>query len=254
MRHLREPWIRPAGRSSLSAIADGSAQRWVQARSLVVAVIVVLGLFGTELSMAEERLIDLPQPTSQGADGLGAVLQKRRSIRAFRPQSLTLPAVARLLWAAQGITSKDGLRAAPSAGALYPLETHLVVGAVDGLPSGSYRYDPYRHALVPGSAGDRRTAIAAAALHQGWIAEAAVIFVVTAFEGRTTRKYGARGVRYVHMEVGHASQNLLLQATALGLGGTVVGAFDDDALAALLDLAEDERPLAILAVGHPAGP
>lgn len=201
--------------------------------------------------MAEQRLIDLPQATPEEGGSLGAALQSRRSVRAFGPGSLTLSAVAQLLWAAQGITSEEGLRTAPSGGALYPLELHLLAGRIDGLPAGSYRYDPWRHALHPGVSGDLRAEIATAALHQDWVAQAAAIVVVSAVDARTTGKYGIRGIRYVHMEVGHASQNLLLQATALGLGGTIVGSFDDERLAELLRLAEGERPLAILAVGHP---
>ena len=151
----------------------------------------------------------------------------------------------------KGLPLARGYRTAPSAGALYPIELHLVAGQVDGLPVGTYRYDPLRHALQAEKTGDMRHAIAAAALHQDWIAQASAIVVVSAVELRTTRKYGRRGVRYVHMEVGHASQNLLLQAVALGLVAATVGAFDDERLHQLLDLPREERPLIILPVGRP---
>ena len=201
--------------------------------------------------MAESDLHRLPQP-DLGADvSLGSVLQQRRSVRSFAAQPLSLAEVAQLLWAAQGISSDQGLRTAPSAGALYPLELHLLAGEVEDLNAGSYRYDPARHALTAEKVGDLRTATAAAALHQDWIAQAPVIVVIAAVDARTTRKYGRRGVRYVHMEAGHAGQNLLLQAVALGLGGAIVGAFDDTQLHRLLDLPEDERPLALIALGHP---
>jgi SagB-type dehydrogenase family enzyme len=159
--------------------------------------------------------------------------------------------VAQLLWAAQGISSREGYRTAPSAGALYPLELHLVAGRVEGLPVGSYRYDPVRHALQVAMPVDIRQAIAKAALDQDWIAQAPVVIVISAVDARTTGKYGRRGVRYVHMEVGHASQNLLLQAVALGLAGAIVGAFDDERLKHLLRLPAEERPLAIVPLGHP---
>lgn len=217
------------------------------------AILSFLILSNAEVSVAEQPPIELPQPMLGQPGSLDTVLRKRRSVRAFKPEPLPLSAIGRLLWAAQGITSDQGRRTAPSAGALYPLQLHLVAGKVDGLSTGSYRYDPWRHALYPAIAGDLRTAIAAAALDQDWIARAAAIVVVTAFEARTTRKYGRRGIRYVHMEVGHASQNLLLQATGLGLAATVVGAFDDDDLNGLLGLADGERPLAILVVGRPRG-
>ena len=152
--------------------------------------------------------------------------------------------------AAQGISSRDGYRTAPSAGALYPLELQLVVGNVEGLPSGSYRYDAMNHTLEAMVPEDLRRTVAEAALHQGWIAQAPAIVIVSAVESRTTRKYGTRGVRYLHMEVGHASQNLLLQAVALRLSGAVVGAFDDERLKRLLQLLGEERPLAILPVGY----
>ena len=232
-------------------IAAEYSRSMVRMKTSHTAILIFFILCNTGVSMAGQHLIELPQPSSGEAGSLVAALQNRRSVRSFKSESLTVSSIARLLWAAQGVTSDEGLRTAPSAGALYPLELHLVAGKVNGLPAGSYRYDPRRHALHPEVVGDQRTNIAAAAMHQNWIAQAAAIVVVTAFDVRTTRKYGVRGVRYIHIEVGHASQNLLLQATALGLATTIVGGFDDDALAGLLNLADGERPLAILAVGHP---
>lgn len=201
--------------------------------------------------MAEQATaLSLPDPVVADGTGLNAVLRQRRTVRAFAPDPLTLTQVSQLLWAAQGITSPEGYRTAPSAGALYPLELHLLSGRVENLPEGSYRYEPSRHALLPEAADDLRRGIAAAALQQSWIAEAPAIVVISAVEARTAAKYGRRAKRYVHMEAGHAGQNLLLQAVALGLGAAVVGAFDDDRLAALLQLPRGERPLAILPVGH----
>lgn len=201
--------------------------------------------------MADQGMYGLPGPPSASDGCLIRILQGRRTIRAFTPQPLWLAEVAQLLWAAQGITSPEGLRTAPSAGALYPLELHLVAGDVEGLSPGHYRYAPAQHALKAVQGGDIRHGLAKAALNQDWVAEAPAVVVVTAIDSRTTGKYGNRGIRYVHMEVGHASQNLVLQAVALGLGGAVVGAFDDADLKQLLRLPGEEHPLAILAVGHP---
>jgi SagB-type dehydrogenase family enzyme len=192
----------------------------------------------------------LPEPVSGPAGTLAALLRERRTVRSFTPEPVSLAQIGQLLWAAQGITSPDGLRTSPSAGALYPLELHLLAGAVTGLPVGQYRYLPSRHGLERLASADRRHAIAQAALGQTWIAEAPAILVVTAVPERTQAKYGARGRRYVDMEVGHASQNLLLQATALGLAGAVVGAFGDTALHRLLALPREEEPLVILPIGH----
>ena len=195
------------------------------------------------------KSLQLPPPLLQGE--LVQTLQQRRSLREFAPKPLSLESISRLLWAAQGITSPRGLRTAPSAGALYPLELHLVAGQVEGLPAGSYRYDPRSHGLQPCVRGDLRLGLARAALNQSWIAQAPAVVVIAAVPKRTTRKYGERGIRYVHIEVGHAGQNLLLQAVALGLGGTVVVAFGDDAVQRLLGLSAGEQPLVIVPVGHP---
>lgn len=200
--------------------------------------------------MAEQKQPGLPDPLMVGDNPLNPILQQRRTHRSFAMQGISLTQAAQLLWAAQGINSREGYRTAPSAGALYPLELHLVAGQVEGLQAGSYRYDVVNHRLRSEKSGDLRQAIAAAALHQDWIAQAPAIVVISAINARTTKKYGSRGVRCVHMEVGHASQNLLLQAVALGLVAATVGAFDDERLGRLLGLADEEHPLVILPVGH----
>lgn len=196
------------------------------------------------------ELIQLPAPVRSGGIPLGELLERRRSVRAFAARPLTLDEAAQLAWAAQGVTHRDGLRTAPSAGALYPLELYLVAGAVEGLESGIYRYLPAGHSLELTSAGDRRLPLSKAAFGQTWVAEASAIFVFGAVYERTTRKYGKRGRRYVHMEVGHAAQNLFLQAVSLGLSTVVVGAFDDAEVASVLRLPPGVQPLSILPVGR----
>jgi len=178
-------------------------------------------------------------------------LHRRRSVRAFRSDPLELATVGQLLWSAQGVSDPRGLRTAPSAGAMYPLEILVLMGAVDGVDAGVYRYRPAAHTLVPVASGDRREAVAEASLGQGWMAEAPVLLVVAAEMARTAGRYGERAPRYVHMEVGHVAQNVYLQATALGLGTTMVGAFQDGTLARLLDLGAEVVPLAVLPVGRP---
>ncbi len=196
--------------------------------------------------------VQLPEPAMQPDALLGEALQGRRSVRSFSGRAVSLQQIAQLLWAAQGYNDPSGLRTAPSAGALYPLELLLVAGAVTGLQKGVYRYRPPRHALELLQSGDPRVPLARAALGQSWIADSAAVLVITAIYERTTRKYGERGRRYVHIEVGHAAQNALLQAAALGLGAAVVGAFDDAAVARLLELPASEHPLYLLPVGWPA--
>jgi len=194
--------------------------------------------------------IPLPNPVSTGVLSVESALHSRRSVRDFSPQSLTLAEVAQLLWAAQGITGPGGTRTAPSAGALYPLELYLVTGNVSALAKGVYRYQPLGHSLIRLADGDQRAALAAAALGQDWVNEAAAVIVVVAAHERTTRKYGQRGVRYVHMEAGHAAQNIHLQAVALNLGSVVVGAFDDDKVKKIVNLSGDEQPLCLLPIGR----
>jgi len=200
--------------------------------------------------MADRNVDKLPAPHLESSFSLEKALASRRTLRSFVGGPLTLHDVAQLLWAAQGISNLDGLRTAPSAGALFPLELHLLAGEVEGLAAGLYRYDAKHHTLAPERKGDLRTAVARLALDQDWIGQSSVIFVVSAVCSRTAVKYGDRAKRYIHMEVGHASQNLLLQATALELRSAIVGAFDDDHLRELLGLPEDEQPLILLPVGH----
>lgn len=215
--------------------------------------VILLGLFlggcwGT-LAHAQDT-IPLPPPRDTGPVSVEEALAKRRSCRSFAPLPLSLEEVAQLLWAAQGITDhSSGFRTAPSAGALYPLEVYLVVGNVTGLAPGVYRYLPERHALSRTLSDDRREALFRAALFQRWVQEAPAVLVFAAVYERTTRKYGERGIRYVHMEVGHAAQNVYLQAEALGLGTVAVGAFEDRSVQNALQLPEKEHPLYLMPVG-----
>jgi SagB-type dehydrogenase family enzyme len=197
-----------------------------------------------------EAAATLPPPRLDSTYSLERSLKERRSIRAFSPQPLTLPEVSQLLWAAQGITGAGGLRTAPSAGALYPLEVYLVVGQVQDLAAGVYHYRPDGHRLIPWLPEDKRAEVATAAFGQSWLRHSAVIIVFTAVDTRTTGKYGDRGIRYIALEAGHAGQNVLLQATALGLGAVVVGAFNDPRVDRLLNLPSQEHTLYLLPVGR----
>jgi SagB-type dehydrogenase family enzyme len=200
--------------------------------------------------MPSAATIALSPPRTTGTLSLEEALQKRRSVRDFLGTPISLEDVSQLSWAAQGVTH-DGDRTAPSAGALYPLELYLVAGEVRDLPAGIYRYVPRRHQIEEIRRGDFRNGLAAAALHQDWLKNSAAILVFAAVEERTTGKYGARGLRYIPMEAGHAAQNVLLQAVALGLGGTPVGAFDDERMARVLELPGGEKVLYLVPIGKP---
>lgn len=219
--------------------------------SIVVAwVVLSLSLAPMTAKSAADDRVSLPAPRLAGTVSVEEALTGRRSVRSFASTELSLQEVAQLLWAAQGITHPGGLRTAPSAGALYPLEVFLVAGTVATLPPGVYRYEAKPHQLVRAASGDQRRHVAAAALRQTWIADAPVIIVISAVFKRTTRKYGDRGERYVHMEAGHAAENVCVQAVARGLGATVVGAFSDPKVKRLLGLGEEE-PLLLIPVGKP---
>ena len=198
----------------------------------------------------ERKVIKLSAPATSSTVSVEAALQARKSIRYYAHDPLLLSEVSQLLWAAQGITRKNGMRTAPSAGALYPLEVYLVVGRVQDLAPGVYRYHSQGHELEKLTSGDRRRELTHAALQQSSIEKGAIDIVLAAVYERTAGKYGSRAERYVHMEVGHAAQNIYLQATSLGLGTVVVGAFDDQAVQQTLMMNSNEYPLCIMPVGR----
>jgi SagB-type dehydrogenase family enzyme len=213
---------------------------------IAVGMSSAMGAAMIQTKSSSASILRLPAPEQKGKMSLEEALARRRSVREFTREALTERELSQLLWAAQGITHPEGLRTAPSAGALYPLELYV------GLASGFYRYEPRPHQLVRLSDRDLRAAMCHVALDQQAITQAAAVFVIAAVYERTSRKYGAaRTPRYVHMEVGHAAQNLLLEAVALGLGGVPMGAFEDEALQKVLALPEDHHPLYLIPVGHP---
>jgi SagB-type dehydrogenase family enzyme len=187
--------------------------------------------------------VALPTPLESGTMSLEEALRARHSVREFEPTPLTDRQLGQLLWAAQGVTH-DGHRTAPSAGALYPLELYVASAA------GFSHYEPEPHRLTPLAARDLRAGLRRAAYDQAEISEAPATFVIAAVFERTAQKYGERSARYVPMEAGHAAQNLLLEATALGLGAVPMGAFDDVRVAQVLDLPGDQKPLYLIPVGR----
>lgn len=189
--------------------------------------------------------IVLPPPIVKGEVSLEECIAERRSVRRYESRKVRLDEMGQLCWAAQGITDeRRGFKAAPSAGATYPLELYLMNS------EGLFHYIPETHKLVMLKNQDLRASLAKAALGQEFIEEAPLDFVVTAVYQRTTRRYGERGKMYVHMEVGHVAQNIHLQAVALGLSSVPVGAFYDDEVSKVLSLVEEEIPVYIIPVGY----
>ena len=197
--------------------------------------------------------IALPAPRPKGELSLEEAISRRRSRRQFKDSPLTLEQVSQILWAAQGITNGEGRRAAPSAGALYALDLYVAVGGqgAGGLAEGVYHYDPRSHVLERTLEGDVRPTLARLAM-QTFIAEAPLALVITAEYERISQRYGDRAPRYVHMEAGHAAQNVYLQAEALGLGTVVAGSFQDEQVSQALGLPAGHRPLYIMPIGYPA--
>lgn len=204
----------------------------------------------TDMNKTVTDLIQLPSPQYKSTTSLEEAILKRRSIRDYRKESLSLKEVSQILWSAQGITDEaSGLRSSPSAGATFPLEVYLAVSNVKDLNAGLYKYNPFNNTLKLLAEGDKRFDIANAALKQGSIEKSAAIVILTAVYERTSVRYGNRTERYVNMEIGHAGQNIYLQAVSLGLGTVMIGAFNDEALKKVLSFPDNEFPLAIYPLG-----
>jgi SagB-type dehydrogenase family enzyme len=195
-------------------------------------------------------VVELPAARSDGPLSLEATLRARRSVRSYSDRPVALQEVAQLLWAAQGKTDPRGFRTAPSAGATFPLEVLVAAGNVTGLSPGVYRYRATSHDLVEVAGGDRRPDLFRAALSQRAVAGAPAVFIVTAVYERTRERYGERAARYVHMEAGHAAQNLCLQAVSLDLGAVVIGAFRDRQVQQTAAVTDGEHPLYLIPVGR----
>jgi len=203
-----------------------------------------------EVATPAPEPLKLPDPRLRSDVSLEETLLERRSVREYADEALTLEEVSQLLWAAQGITAEWGGRTAPSAGGLYPLELYVAAGNVKELAPGVYKYEPEGHELTKVRDDDVRAQLAEAALGQKWVKEGAIDIVIAAVYQRTTKKYGDRGVRYVHMEAGHAAQNIYLQAIALDLGMVTVGAFYDEEVRTIVGMPENEAPLYVISVGR----
>ncbi len=212
---------------------------------LSLVVILGLGGFVAGSAMDEKKIIGLPQPVMKGKLSLEEALARRASVRDFTSKTLDLQETSQLLWAAQGVTRSWGGRTTPSAGALYPLEVYWVTA------EGLFQYLPARHQMLRLSDRNLLKDLCQAALGQACVHEAPAVMVMAAVLERTSRKYGQRTERYVAMEAGHAAQNVLLQATALGLGAVPVGAFHDERVQKVLGLPDSHRPLYLIPVGHP---
>jgi len=197
--------------------------------------------------------VKLPSPRLRGEMSVEEAISRRRSRREYSGEPIKGEELSNLLWAAQGITdSVNRFRAAPSAGATYPLEVYVVIGkgGIEELSEGVYHYNPFEHILEKRVEGDLSEEICSAAVSQPWVREAPINIILASIYERTTGRYGERGIRYVHMEAGHVGENIYLQAESLGLGTVVIGAFYDEWVQRLLELPENQKPLYIIPVGR----
>lgn len=217
-------------------------------RIAMFAVVLLPAAFGCG---AAAQTIPLPPPV-ENAVTLHEALTARRSLRDYTADSLATPELARLLWAAQGVTSDNGQRTSPSAGATYPLEIYIAVQRVTGLAPGVYHYRPQalgqEHDLRLLIAGDPLPRLALAC-PQRCVRSSAAAIIIASVTARTAARYAERAQHYAALEAGHAAQNVLLSATALRLGATPVGAFDYAALQAVYQ--SDAEPLYVISVGRP---
>ena len=234
-------------------------------KQLIVLVICFLFLGGVIIIVNQEKIsdytnmkaenndfhIELPAPVLRGEMSLEEAIARRRSVRDYKDEAMTLAEVSQLLWSVQGITDPDrGFRTVPSAGALYPLSIYIAAGNVENLEPGVYQYLVEEHGLVFIKKGDIREELYQNALYQSWVKNAPLVMIIAADYNITAIKYGERAERYVNMEVGHAAQNVYLQATALGLGTVVVGAFDEKGVKTVSGLQEQKTPLYLLPIGR----
>jgi len=209
---------------------------------LILATIVTTG---TATQGEEMKEISLPEPAVRGTISVEETIASRRSVRSYASEDLAIGEISQLLWAGQGITDKQrGFRAAPSAGALFPLELFLVK------EDGVFRYIPEKHSLKSVSQKNVKKDMEHACWGQKFVGEAPCAIVLCVVYERLAGRYGERGVRYADIEVGHVAENIALQAVALGLSTVMVGAFDDKAVAEVLGLPDEVKPLYIIPVGH----
>lgn len=216
-------------------------------------------LEGTQPAFPQEgpekaKVVELPKPKPKGKVSLEEAISKRRCVRSYKDKALSLEQVSQLLWAANGVTGKKSyFRAAPSAGALHPLDFYAVVGtgSVKGLDAGVWHYNPKKHTITLLTKGDQRLPLQNASLGQKQVGTAEVVVVLTVEYKRTTQKYGNRGRRYALMDAGFAAENLFLQVQTLDLSMCVIGAFRDEMITDILKLPKEHEPVLVLTIGYP---
>ncbi len=202
----------------------------------------------------EGNTVTLPKPLEKGSTSVEESIQRRRSCREYLRQPITLPHLSQILWAAQGVTDpSSGKRAAPSPGAKFTIELYAVVkkDGVEGLAPGVYHYEVDSHSVSLVSGGDFTSSLMAAARDQEQVGNAPVTIAILSLYERAMTRYGERGIQYAIQESGAVGENIYLEATALGLGTVMMGAFEEDRVSEILHAGNDEKPLLLMTVGYP---
>lgn len=227
---------------------------------MIVSVAALAALLMAIMALSDESgkaaasasVVNLPEPRTDGGISVEKALQERRSIRSFTNESLTLEQVSELCWAAQGVTDDKGHRTSPSAMASYPLEVYVLAGNVTDLPSGVYHYSPVGHNLTVISKGDMIPYLFNSSMggREDWRMSATAVFIITGVFERINKVPGEDLSRFVYVETGTASENLLLEVVSMGLGAIYTAGFDENKTRECLGLASGEDPIAVLPVGH----
>ncbi|MCU4173438.1 SagB/ThcOx family dehydrogenase [Carboxylicivirga sp. N1Y90] len=212
-----------------------------------------------KLEKLDDKTYQLPTPEFTSNISVEESMLNRRSQRDYRSQAITAQQLSQVLWSAYGITQaieepeflRGGLKTAPSAGARYPLDIYVLIGNVDGLKKGLYKFLPNGHKLLKLNSADLRHELCIASYDQLMIQEAPAVLLYSAIFERCTSKYGDRGrERYVCMDLGHSAENVYLQVQSLGLGTCAIGAFNDEEVSNIINLPTEEEPLYILPIGY----
>ncbi len=205
-------------------------------------------------SYPDAEIIKLPNFNITSNLSLTEILKRRKSVRSYLSKPLELEKLSFLLWASTGIQRNEygyEFRTAPSAGALYPIETYLIINNVLDLEQGIYHYNIEKHCLEFLKKGNFKREISLAALHQYFLSEAPVVFVWSAIFKRSKWKYKERAYRYIFIDVGHIAQNLALAAVSIELSTCQVGAFFDDEVNSIIGLDGNEESVIYLStVGY----
>ncbi len=193
--------------------------------------------------------IKLPEPKTKGSLSIEETLLKRRSVREYLPESLSLVEISQILWSAYGITSEEGFRTAPSAGALFPLNISLAAFNVRELDQGLYRFNAVNHSLEPIKSGEYSRLLTAGTFFQDYITSAAAALIISADYTGPKEKYGDQGPKFTYMDLGHLGQNVHLQAVSLDIGTVAIAAVRPGEIEKILGLKGEEEVLYLMPLG-----